>query len=183
MGCGLEGAEEKFSRGLSVTYTLEWRPRRGLREFCEPQDWLTRIYGRIAGSPIDIHISKEMRGVFDRLVTRRERLEAGLPGSILEAVKAAGVTAQKSLIEEESGVGQVQGQGIQAPEIDAPFALSAQQRRPGLPRPEPTLFQDAPPPKKNDLLMVAVSKVIKGTNRERLTGKWSLNSGRKFVPA
>ena len=94
-GAWNRGAEEKFARGFERYMQTGRAPTKRLEGiFSQFKDWLTRIYSRLAGSPIDIQISDEMRTVFDRLVSRRERTEAGLPGSLVEAAKMAGVDAQ-----------------------------------------------------------------------------------------
>lgn len=73
-------AEEKFARGFE-RYLRDGRaPTEHLRNiFDKFKEWLTGIYRRLTGSEINVKISPEMRGVFDRLVTRSERLREPQP--------------------------------------------------------------------------------------------------------
>lgn len=69
-------AEEKFARGFE-RYLRDGGPAlpSSLREvFAKMAVWLTDIYQSVTGSAIDVEITPEMRQVFDRLVTRKERL-------------------------------------------------------------------------------------------------------------
>lgn len=71
-------AEEKFARGFE-RFVREGGPTlpSNIREvFAKLADWLTDIYQTITGSAIDVEITPEMRAVFERLVTRKERLAA-----------------------------------------------------------------------------------------------------------
>jgi 2'-5' RNA ligase len=69
-------AEEKFARGFE-RYLREGGhavPKDLRQVFRAIQEWLSDVYDRIKGSEIDINITPEMRQVFDRLVTRKQRL-------------------------------------------------------------------------------------------------------------
>ena len=69
-------AEEKFARGFERYLADGTAPTPTLRSlFAKFAEWLGRIYQNLTGSPIDIDISPAMRGVFDRLITRSERLQ------------------------------------------------------------------------------------------------------------
>lgn len=69
-------AEEKFARGFERYMADGEAPTASLQAlFDKFARWLAKVYQRIAGSPIDIEISPAMKQVFDRLVTRSERLE------------------------------------------------------------------------------------------------------------
>jgi GGDEF domain-containing protein len=75
-------AEEKFARGFERYLRDGQAPSEGLRQvFASFATWLRSIYERIIGSGLDVEISDEMRGVYDALVTRRERLAEGTPRS------------------------------------------------------------------------------------------------------
>jgi hypothetical protein len=64
-------AEEKFARGWERYLADGKAPVARLQEvFDKFAKWLGDIYGRIAGSPIDIEITPEVRAVMDKLVTR-----------------------------------------------------------------------------------------------------------------
>ena len=66
-------AEEKFARGFERYLRDGKSPSPKLDAiFAKVKDWFTGIYKTIKGSPIDVKISPEMRGVFDKLVTRDE---------------------------------------------------------------------------------------------------------------
>lgn len=64
-------AEEKFARGWERYLADGKAPVAKLQAvFDKFAKWLGDIYGRIAGSPIDIEITPEVRAVMDKLVTR-----------------------------------------------------------------------------------------------------------------
>lgn len=66
-------AEEKFARGFENYLATGKSPTPALsRVFAKFKTWLTNIYGAIKGTAIDVNISPEMRGVFDRLLTPAE---------------------------------------------------------------------------------------------------------------
>ena len=87
-------AEERFARGVERYLRDGKAPTSALEPiFSKVREWMKEIYRRLVGSPLDINISPEMRGVFDRLFTRTERLEmekarseaVGTPPSPVEA--------------------------------------------------------------------------------------------------
>jgi hypothetical protein len=66
-------AEEKFARGFENYLATGKAPSKRLSDvFAKFKDWLSGVYGAIKGTPIDVNISPEMRGVFDRLLTPQE---------------------------------------------------------------------------------------------------------------
>jgi hypothetical protein len=66
--------EEKFARGFERYLADGIAPTEGLRAIFEKfKTWLTKIYRGILGSEIDVEISPEMRGVFDRLLGAEPR--------------------------------------------------------------------------------------------------------------
>lgn len=70
-------AEEKFARGFERYMADGQAPTPGLAGvFQKFKKWLTTIYTRIVGSDIDVNISPEMRGVFDRLLATEAQLKA-----------------------------------------------------------------------------------------------------------
>lgn len=84
-------AEEKFARGLerhlrdntSVTGPMG-------KVFEKIAAWLKGIYQTIKDSPLDIKISKAMREVFDKVITRTSRLQAGaIPSDASAGVPAS----------------------------------------------------------------------------------------------
>ena len=69
-------AEEKFARGFERYMADGQAPSASLKTlFAKFARWLAKVYQKIAGSPIDVEISPAMRQVFDRLITRSERLQ------------------------------------------------------------------------------------------------------------
>lgn len=90
-GVWTRDAEEKFARGFE-RYLRDGGPTlpskiRGV--FAKMAEWLQAIYTSVQGSPIDVEISPEMRQVFDRLVTRKERnAEAAKPKATTPPTKA-----------------------------------------------------------------------------------------------
>ena len=71
-------AEEKFARGFERYLRdgeLPTTPKGVRAVFAQVQAWLSDIYQSLVGSPLDIDVSPAMRAVFDRLVSRQERLE------------------------------------------------------------------------------------------------------------
>jgi len=69
-------AEEKFARGGERYLATGEAPSPELAAvFGKFKNWLLKIYKGISGSAIDIKISPEMKKVFDRLLTRSERLK------------------------------------------------------------------------------------------------------------
>ena len=69
-------AEEKFARGGERYLSTGEAPSPELAAvFDKFKNWLLKIYKGISGSAIDIKISPEMKKVFDRLLTRSERLK------------------------------------------------------------------------------------------------------------
>lgn len=69
--------EEKFARGFERYLRDGKAPNEGLKRVFENfKTWLTEIYKTLKGSPINVKLSPEMRGVFDRLLTEEEPLNA-----------------------------------------------------------------------------------------------------------
>jgi hypothetical protein len=63
-------AEEKFARGFENYLATGKAPTTKLAQVFEKfKNWLAGVYGAIKGTAIDVNISPEMRGVFDRLLT------------------------------------------------------------------------------------------------------------------
>ncbi len=66
-------AEERFARGFE-RYLRDGKaptaPLKGV--FAKMRKWLSGIYKRLKGSPINLNVSPEMRGVFDKLVSRSD---------------------------------------------------------------------------------------------------------------
>ena len=89
-----EKAEEKFARGFEKYLRDGEAPDARLAEvFAKIADWFRSIYQTLAGSPIDVQISPEMKAVFDRLVTR---------GSLPEGAPPATAPAPSEVVEKES---------------------------------------------------------------------------------
>lgn len=66
-------AEEKFARGFERYLREGVAPNKELETiFSRYKAALTKVYGAIKGTAIDVNISPEMRGVFDRLLTPAE---------------------------------------------------------------------------------------------------------------
>lgn len=88
-------AEEKFARGFEK-YLRSDRPsnlpnlsREMANVFRKISKWLTRIYAVLQNSAIDVEISEPMAKVFDRLVTRADRVRA-------EKIVAAQMSAREA---------------------------------------------------------------------------------------
>jgi hypothetical protein len=63
-------AEEKFARGFEKYLRTGKSPTPKLKPVFERfKGWLTGLYQRLQGSPIDVKIPAEMQGVYDRLFT------------------------------------------------------------------------------------------------------------------
>lgn len=78
-------AEEKFARGFERYLANGEAPTSSLQSlFDKFARWLAKVYTRLTGSPIDIEISPAMKQVFDRLVTRSERLDAEMSFDVAE---------------------------------------------------------------------------------------------------
>jgi hypothetical protein len=70
-------AEEKFARGFENYLATGKAPTTKLAQVFEKfKNWLAGVYGAIKGTAIDVNISPEMRGVFDRLLTPAEQSTA-----------------------------------------------------------------------------------------------------------
>ena len=62
------GAEERFARGFERYLRDGNAPTEELKSvFAKFKDWLHEVYKAVTGSAIDVKISPEMRGVFDRM--------------------------------------------------------------------------------------------------------------------
>ena len=62
-------AEEKFARGFEKYLADGSAPSKVLKAvFAKLKDWLVGVYRVIAGSPIDVNLTPEIKGVFDRLL-------------------------------------------------------------------------------------------------------------------
>jgi hypothetical protein len=83
-----KGDKEKFARGLErYLYTGE-APTPALKSiFARFRDWLRSIYRKLLGSPIDVQISPEVKGVYDRMFSPAPSTETRLAK---EAAKAEG---------------------------------------------------------------------------------------------
>jgi hypothetical protein len=70
--------EEKFARGFERYLAEGIAPTTGLRAVFENfKRWLLRVYTAITGSQIDIKITPELRGVFDRLLSEAPTIPPG----------------------------------------------------------------------------------------------------------
>lgn len=64
-------AEEKFARGFERYLSDGFAPNNDLRSvFAKFAQWMSDIYNKLLGSPIDIKVSPAMQEVFDALVSR-----------------------------------------------------------------------------------------------------------------
>ena len=69
-------ADEKFARGFERYMRDGKAPAENLQPiFAKFKKWMTEVYRKLIGSKIDVKISSAMRQVFDKLVTRSERLK------------------------------------------------------------------------------------------------------------
>jgi len=67
-------AEEKFARGFERYLADGVAPTARMKSlFASFKAWLSDIYSTLAGSSIDIEVSDAMKGVYDKLVTRKAR--------------------------------------------------------------------------------------------------------------
>jgi len=84
-GVGADGKwsvqhEEKLARGFEKYLRNGQAPTPRLASlFQKFREWMLRIYQKIAGSPLDVKVSPEMRRVFDSLVQRGSVAQAPLP--------------------------------------------------------------------------------------------------------
>jgi hypothetical protein len=70
--------EEKFARGFERYLAEGIAPTTGLQAVFENfKRWLLRVYTAITGSQIDVKITPELRGVFDRLLSEAPATPAG----------------------------------------------------------------------------------------------------------
>jgi len=117
-----EPAEEKFARGFErylrdgATPTTP-KTMRGI--FAKFAAWLGDVYASLEGSPIDVDISPAMRGVFDRLVTRRERNAA-------EDTKADTLDTGEVQNRLPGDVGAVRDEERAQPTEEVPFSLTSE---------------------------------------------------------
>jgi hypothetical protein len=75
-------AEEKFARGFENYLATGKAPTTKLAQVFEKfKNWLAGVYGAIKGTAIDVNISPEMRGVFDRLLTPTDGVTSTTPDS------------------------------------------------------------------------------------------------------
>lgn len=142
-------AEEKFARGFERYMRDGQSPNARLKAIFEKfARWLAKVYQRIDGSPIDVEISPAMRGVFDRLVTRTERLQqaeaqgdASFDVDAFEAdLRALRATSEDELYQDDPrqadlldtgevqprlpGAESVRDEEIATPREEAPFSLT-----------------------------------------------------------
>lgn len=84
-------AEEKFARGFERYLRDGVAPTPKLAKvFAHFKDWMSRVYAKLKGSPINIGIPDEMRAVYDRLFTPPEApVDAVPPVQAQTAVHAA----------------------------------------------------------------------------------------------
>lgn len=70
-------AEEKFARGWERYVRTGKAPTDALKRVFEQfREWLSKIYQKIKGSPIDVKITPKMRSVFDDLLTPKDARDA-----------------------------------------------------------------------------------------------------------
>lgn len=122
-------AEEKFARGFEKYLRDGEAPTPELTSvFSKIADWFRNIYQKVAGSPIDIQISPEMKAVFDRLVTRGElpaESATGAGSELPETQQQKTEVSEKSEAEgtppltDEDGV-------VPSPPVEAPPAPAAE---------------------------------------------------------
>lgn len=75
-------AEEKFARGFERYLRDGVAPTKALGGvFAKFKNWLSNVYSSLAKSPLNVNISPEMRGVFDRLLTPAEGVTSRTPDS------------------------------------------------------------------------------------------------------
>lgn len=71
-------AEEKFARGFEKYLRTGKAPTDTLKKvFAQFKNWLTNIYKKLAGSPLDnLDMTPQMKEIFDLIVTRKDRMKA-----------------------------------------------------------------------------------------------------------
>lgn len=88
--------DEKFARGFERYMRDGNAPTEGLKRlFAKFEQWLGDIYRVLMGSEIDIEVSPEMRGVFDRLVTRSEFKAAPASDAVSDYMAGQRAAVQK----------------------------------------------------------------------------------------
>lgn len=97
-------AEEKFARGWERFMRDGKAPTPRLAKVFEAlSQWLKQIYNRLAGSPVNVRISPEVRQVFDKLVTREQAMAAlrkGDPAGLTGADRLMAMKAQGAPVDE-----------------------------------------------------------------------------------
>lgn len=62
--------QDKFAEAFELYLREGKAPTKGLTPFFERfRKWLTTVYRKVKGSPIDVNLTDEVRGVFDRLIS------------------------------------------------------------------------------------------------------------------
>jgi hypothetical protein len=92
--------QDKFARGFELYLREGKAPSAGLTPFFERfKKWLLTVYEKIKGTPIDIDLNDDVRGVFDRLLTVELQTEEFVAEN--EFVTSEQVMEQIGLSEEE----------------------------------------------------------------------------------
>lgn len=96
-------AEEKFARGFERWMAEGVAPSKGLAKVFEQlKGWLLNVYRKIVGSPIDVELGPEIRGVFGRLLAEeaqgklpgvRDQVSGGTQGSLFQQAEPEGSAA------------------------------------------------------------------------------------------
>ena len=93
-------AEEKFARGFERYLAEGKTTNEHLKGIFEKfKDWMSEIYTRIKGSPIDVELSQDMRNLFDRILAEPTEESVKTGRQILRAV--AGIQGPQYLEEVE----------------------------------------------------------------------------------
>ena len=95
-------AEEKFARGFERYLAEGKAPNKELENvFKRFKAWLLEIYRTLKGSDIDIQITPEIQGVFDRLLTEQE--EVGVQDGVDTLAQSAPKEKTKTTIRRTTG--------------------------------------------------------------------------------
>lgn len=116
-------AEEKFARGFERYLAEGEAPTAELQSVFEKfKTWLLEIYRAITGSAIDIEITPEIKGVFDRLLSEQEA--AGTQETLFQADRGA-----KKRIRRLTGQTDVSGTVSERTALRSAFKKAAQSAR------------------------------------------------------
>jgi hypothetical protein len=122
-------SEEKFARGFELYLRDGVAPSKRLEGvFTRFKNWLSQVYSKLSASPLNLNISPEMKGVFDRLLTPAESVTSRTPDLAHVSVETSSKQASTPDVETATATPDILSQAPVSPDLAAKNASMDESR-------------------------------------------------------